>query len=76
MQYELSSILRREMIGAPSKINRAPTKTMAAKKDDDRKFIIECIEMYHSLPALWNVKSKDYRNRVIKNEQYEQLLVK
>jgi hypothetical protein len=36
-------------------------------KEDERKFILECIEVYHSLPALWNVKSKDYSNRMEKN---------
>jgi hypothetical protein len=40
---------------------------MATKaKEDERKFILECIEVYHSLPALWNVKSKDYSNRTKK----------
>jgi hypothetical protein len=30
---------------------------MATKaKKDERKFILECIEVYHSLPALWNDK--------------------
>ena len=37
---------------------------MATKaKEKERKFVLECIEVYHSLPALWNVKSKDYSNR-------------
>ena len=35
-------------------------------KEDERKLILECIEVYHSLPALWNVKSKDYSNRIKK----------
>ena len=40
---------------------------MATKaKEDERKFILECIEVYHSLPALWNVKSKGYSNRMKK----------
>jgi hypothetical protein len=40
---------------------------MATKpKEDERKFILECIEVYHSLPALLNVKSKDYSNRIKK----------
>ena len=40
---------------------------MATKaKEDERKFILECIEVYHSLPALWNVKSTDYSNRIKK----------
>ncbi|KAF5304777.1 hypothetical protein FQA39_LY09554 [Lamprigera yunnana] len=50
---------------------------MATKeKDDERKFILECIEVYHSLPALWNIKSKDYSNRIKKNKQYTNLLRK
>ncbi|KAF5294809.1 hypothetical protein FQA39_LY00293 [Lamprigera yunnana] len=50
---------------------------MATKeKDEERKFILECIEVYHSLPALWNIKSKDYSNRMKKNEQYNNLLRK
>jgi glutamate synthase domain-containing protein 3 len=44
-------------------------------KEDERKFILECIQVYHSLPALWNVKSKDYTNRK-KKKEYEQLLRK
>jgi hypothetical protein len=40
---------------------------MAMKaKEDERKLILECIEVYHSLPGLWNVKSKDYSNRMKK----------
>jgi hypothetical protein len=39
---------------------------MATKVKDERKFILECIEVYHPLPALWNVKSKDYSNRMKK----------
>jgi hypothetical protein len=50
---------------------------MAAKpKEDERKFILECIEVYHSLPALWSVKSKDYSKKRFKKEQYEHLLRK
>ncbi|XP_024086400.1 uncharacterized protein LOC106672679 [Cimex lectularius] len=45
-------------------------------KAEERKFILECIELYRSLPALWNVKCKDYNNRIKKNEQYEHLLRK
>ena len=38
---------------------------MAMKaKEDERKFILDCIEVYHSLPALWNVKSKNYSSRM------------
>jgi len=50
---------------------------MATKaKEDERKFISDCVEEYHSLLALWNVKSKDYSSRMKKNEQYEHLLRK
>jgi hypothetical protein len=50
---------------------------MATKsKEDEKKFILQCIEVYHSLPALWNVNSKDYSNRMKKKEQYEHLFRK
>ncbi|XP_055844806.1 uncharacterized protein LOC129911143 isoform X3 [Episyrphus balteatus] len=42
----------------------------------DKNFILEFIQVYRSLPALWNVKSRDYSNRNLKNEQYETLLKK
>jgi hypothetical protein len=32
---------------------------MATKpNEDDRKFILECIEVYHSLPGFWNVRAR------------------
>lgn len=43
---------------------------------DEKKFILEVIEVYRSLPALWDNKCKDYSNRTKKNEQYEELLQK
>jgi hypothetical protein len=45
-------------------------------KEDERKFILERIEVYHSAPALWNVKSNDYSKIIKKKEQYEHLLRK
>jgi len=40
---------------------------MATKaKEDERALILECIEVYNSVPALWNVKSTDYSNRMKK----------
>ena len=40
---------------------------MAMKaKEDERKFILECFGVYRPLRALWNVKSKDYSNRIKK----------
>jgi hypothetical protein len=35
-------------------------------KEEERKFILECIEVRHSLPALGNIKSRDYSNRMKK----------
>ena len=32
--------------------------------------------LYKSLPALWEVSSTDYGNRIKKNEQYAELLCK
>ena len=39
---------------------------LAMSLSEERKFILEVIEVYRSLPALWNVKSKDYSNRTKK----------
>jgi hypothetical protein len=48
---------------------------MATKpKEDEKSFILDFIEVYRSLPALWNVKSKNYSNRIKK--PYEHLLRK
>ncbi|KAG8316845.1 hypothetical protein J6590_040100 [Homalodisca vitripennis] len=43
---------------------------------DERKFLLEVIEMYRSLPALWYNKCKAYSNSTKKNEQYDELLQK
>jgi len=45
-------------------------------KMEERSFMIECINLYRDLPALWNVKSKDYSNRNKKNDSYETLVKK
>ncbi|XP_022201818.2 uncharacterized protein LOC111058586 [Nilaparvata lugens] len=42
----------------------------------EKQFILEFIDMYRGLPALWNVKCKDYSNRDKKAEQYEVLIEK
>lgn len=47
-----------------------------AAKENDKVFILEFIEVYRGLPALWDIKSKDYTNRAKKGEQYEVLLEK
>lgn len=45
-------------------------------KRADKQFICEFIEVYRSLPALWDAKCKDYTNRTRKGEQYDVLLEK
>lgn len=42
----------------------------------EREFILDCIHLYRELPALWNIKSKDYHDRDKKNTAYDTLLVK
>ena len=37
---------------------------------EDRDFILECLEVYQSLPALWRIKSDEYSNRVKKDAAY------
>lgn len=41
---------------------------------DEQKFLLNLIETYHSLPALWNVKCEAYSNREEKKKQYDILL--
>lgn len=41
---------------------------------DEKKFILEFIERYECLQALWNVKVDAYSNREEKRKQYEILL--
>ena len=43
---------------------------------EERQFLIEFIEEYRSLPALWCVTSTEYSNRNKKNEQNAKLLNK
>lgn len=45
-------------------------------KKAEKQFIVEFIEVYRGLPALWDVKSKDYSNRAKKGEQYDVLIEK
>lgn len=47
-----------------------------ATKEKEREFLIECIQLYRDLPALWKVKSKEYHDREQKNTAYEILLEK
>ena len=45
-------------------------------KDEERKFMLECIDLYRELPALWKVTCEDYSNRVKKEAAYNTLLGK
>ncbi|XP_063601117.1 uncharacterized protein LOC134777210 [Penaeus indicus] len=45
-------------------------------KKAEKEFIAEFIEVYRGLPALWDVKCKDYTNRAKKGEQYDVLIEK
>lgn len=45
-------------------------------KKAEKQFIVEFIEVYRGLPALWDVKCKDYSNRAKKGQQYEVLIKK
>ncbi|XP_011055950.1 PREDICTED: uncharacterized protein LOC105146970 [Acromyrmex echinatior] len=49
-------------------------KSMFSKTE--KAFILQCIKVYRSLPALWDIKSKDYRNRRKKNDAYAILINK
>ena len=60
---------------APLSSASAHRLALAMSLSEERKFILEVIEVYWSLPPLWNVKSKDYSNRT-KNEQYDEILKK
>ncbi|KAK4879847.1 hypothetical protein RN001_007993 [Aquatica leii] len=41
-----------------------------------RMFMLVCIELYQTLPALWKVQSKEYSKRILKNQQYNIVLTK
>lgn len=41
-----------------------------------KKFLLEFIEMYRSFPSLWKIKSREYSDRIKKDNAYEQLMVK
>ena len=49
---------------------------MSAKKEAEKKFLIEVLGVYRTLPALWRIKSDDYSNRDKKAKAYDILLQK
>ena len=42
---------------------------------EEKKFLLELIDVYRNLPSLWKIKSKDYGDRNIKDRDYETLLI-
>ena len=48
----------------------------SSKRDEERKFLVECIRLYRDLPSLWKIKSADYSNRNKKYLDYKTLLTK
>ncbi|XP_052860437.1 uncharacterized protein LOC128267599 [Anopheles cruzii] len=49
---------------------------MSSKNQEYKQFMLDFIQVYRQLPALWDRKSADYNNRVTKAEQYEVLVEK
>lgn len=43
---------------------------------DEQQFVIEFINLYRSLPALWDMNIKSYYDRNIRNKYYEVMLTK
>lgn len=35
----------------------------SAMKQEERKFTLECVQVYRELPALWKIESEEYMNR-------------
>lgn len=50
--------------------------TMTDTSDEYKRFILELIDLYASLPALWDITCKDYSNRTVKEQKYDILLEK
>ena len=54
----------------------SPQPRVSWDKKAEKEFIVEFIEMYRGLPALWDVKCKDYTSRAKNEEQYDVLIEK
>ncbi|XP_042212146.1 uncharacterized protein LOC121859419, partial [Homarus americanus] len=46
------------------------------EEQEDKRFLLECIELYRSLPALWKKKRDDFSDINKKKEAYDILLRK
>ena len=49
--------------------------TMASTQDN-QEFWREFIQLYREFPAVWKIKSDDYKNRKLKSECYQKLIEK
>jgi hypothetical protein len=57
--------------------NKIAGVASGSTENEERAFILECIQVYKSLPALWDVKSKEYSNgQEKKKDTYAMLLDK
>ncbi|KAL7639606.1 UNVERIFIED_CONTAM: hypothetical protein RMT77_010107 [Armadillidium vulgare] len=52
----------------------AANTVKAWKKEEEKSFLLQCIEVYRSLPALWKVKSDEYKDRDKKAQAWTTLL--
>lgn len=48
----------------------------SSERNEERNFILECIQVYRDHSALWEIKSHDYMDRNKKNHAYDVLLKK
>jgi nitrogen fixation-related uncharacterized protein len=55
---------------------RSHSKWRGSRKLVNKEILLWNVSTYIELPALWNVKSKQYHDRDKKNSAYETLLVK
>ncbi|KAK9887517.1 hypothetical protein WA026_023068 [Henosepilachna vigintioctopunctata] len=54
--------------------NKRKKTSSLDKKEEERKFILMCIELYKSMPVLWKIKSEEYMDRDKKSQAMERLL--
>ncbi|KAF6208948.1 hypothetical protein GE061_014691 [Apolygus lucorum] len=47
---------------------------MSDLRQCNTEFLTAFIELYKSFPCLWQIKSKEYRDKALKNNAYEQLI--